>query len=117
MGQFSAAAPTGFARPETWEVRVPTPEGGNQHNAVIANFVEAILDGTPLIAPAAEGIHSVELANAMIYSSLQQEKIQLPLDSAAYEAKLKELIATSKYVKPAAPVAAAASDFSRSFGS
>ncbi len=31
------------------------------HQAITENFVAAILDGTPLIAPAEEGLHSVEV--------------------------------------------------------
>ena len=54
------------------------------------NFVEAILDGAPLIAPGADGMHSVELANAMLYSSLEGRTIDLPLDSAAFEKKLQQ---------------------------
>ena len=63
------------------------------------NFVNAILDGEPLIAPGAEGIHSVELANAILFSSLQAQTIELPLDSAAYEARLIQLIAESTLQK------------------
>ena len=66
---------------------------GGQHVAVLNNFADAILDGTPLIAPAAEGIHSVELANAMLLSSFQQRTIELPVDGAAYAAELKRLSA------------------------
>jgi len=48
------------------------------------NFADAILDGAALIAPAEEGVHSVELANAMSYSTFTWEKVELPLDGAAY---------------------------------
>ena len=58
----------------------------------------------------------MELANAMIYSSLQAETVSLPLDSAAYAAELERLIRDSRHEKPkAAP--ARRDDFSRSFGS
>jgi hypothetical protein len=66
---------------------------------VLENFADAILQGTPLIAPAEEGIHSVELANAMLYSSLMGRPIDLPLDGAAYEVELKRLIANSTFAK------------------
>ena len=61
--------------------------------------MDAILDGTPLIAPAEEGIRSVELANAMVYSSLEGRMVELPLDGAAYEARLQQLIAESTFEK------------------
>ena len=75
--------------------------------------MNAIVNGEPLIAPGAEGIHSVELANGILYSSLLGQTIALPLDSAAYEAKLNQLIASSKAEKKMNSVAA--EDFANSF--
>ena len=60
------------------------------------NFCAAILDGAELIAPAAEGIHSVALANAMLLSSHEKRMLDMPMDHAAYEALLNERIAASK---------------------
>jgi hypothetical protein len=48
------------------------------------------LDDAPLIAPAAEGTHSVELANAMLLSSFEARTVNLPIDPAVYEALLKK---------------------------
>jgi predicted dehydrogenase len=96
MTEFSRTTLEKFAAPETWDVRIPAEGTGGQHNAIIKNFVAAILDGTPLIAPAEEGIHSVELANTMLYSSVRGDAVELPLDAAAYAACLEELIAKSK---------------------
>ncbi|HKO91141.1 MAG TPA: hypothetical protein VJU61_08315, partial [Polyangiaceae bacterium] len=94
----------------------PISGTGTQHLGILQNFVNAILDGEPLLAPASEGIHSVELANAMIYSSLQAETVTLPLDSSAYAAELERLIVDSRYEKPKAS-ALSRDDFARSFGS
>ena len=77
------------------------------------NFVNAILDGERLIAPGAEGIHSVELANAILFSSLLEQTLALPLDSAAYEARLNRLIAESTLQKKV--VETANEDFAGSF--
>ncbi len=88
-----------FSRPEVWEVNIPVHGNGGQHQEVTQNFVDAILDGVPLIAPAEEGIRSVELANAMLYSHFSREMVELPLDSAAYEQLLQRLIAESTYTK------------------
>ncbi|MBU6401730.1 MAG: Gfo/Idh/MocA family oxidoreductase, partial [Verrucomicrobia bacterium] len=84
MLEFSRAAKTGFARPDVWNVEVPFDARGPQHTEITQNFVDAILDGAPLIAPAEEGIRSVELANVMLYSSLIGQTVQLPLDSHAF---------------------------------
>lgn len=72
---------------------------GGQHVEVIQNFVNAILDSAPLIAPAPEGINSIELANAMLYSAWTDSTVKLPLDAVAYEAALKEKVATSRHEK------------------
>jgi len=72
------------------------------------------MDGAPLMAPAAEGIHSVELANAILYSSLENRTVEMPLDSAAYERKLQELIAESKFEKKVVK-SDAGEDFAKSF--
>jgi predicted dehydrogenase len=113
MLAFSRNAPTGFARPETWNVDLPFTDASLPHAIVMQNFVDAILDGTPLLAPGAEGLGSVELANAMLYSSLTSQTVELPLDSAAYERKLQELIAASRFEKKTVPVRA--DDFTQSF--
>lgn len=97
MTQFSRETPEMFASPPKEEVILPAEPPVEGHAVMLQNFVDAILDGTPLIAPAAEGIHSVELANAILYSSLTGQTIHLPLDAAAYERKLNELVKQSRY--------------------
>lgn len=113
MIEFSRTAKVGFAKPEVWHVDIPFTDAPMPHAIVMQNFVDAILDGTPLIAPGAQGIWSVELANAMLYSSLLGQTVELPLDSAAYEAKLKQLIAESKFEKKV--VVVQGEDFTQSF--
>jgi predicted dehydrogenase len=65
------------------------------HAGVLANFVDAALDGAPLLADAAEGLKAVELANAMLYSTWTNATVALPLDAAAYQAALDRAIATA----------------------
>jgi predicted dehydrogenase len=111
--QFSKAAKLGFAKPEVWNVEIPFENVANGHALLMQNFVNAILQQEPLIAPGAEGIHSVELANVILYSSLTGQEIELPLDGAAYERKLNELIANSKLEKKVVEVSN--EDFAKSF--
>jgi len=66
MTEFSRAAAKAFAVPATTEQKFTFPDHGGQHVEVLQNFVDAILDGKPLIASAPEGVHSVELANAIL---------------------------------------------------
>jgi predicted dehydrogenase len=113
MRAFSKTAKTGFARPEIWNVEIPIENTAAQHATVMTNFVEAILDGAPLIVPGSEGIHSVEFANAALYSSWTNQTVDLPLDSAAYEKLLQQKIAESKFEKKV--VATSGDDFTKSF--
>lgn len=99
MVEFSRNAKSAFSKPEVWNVEVPFENAVNPHAILMQNFVNAIRDGEPLIAPGEEGIHSVELANVMLFSSLLDRTIELPMDSAAYEARLHELIAGSTLEK------------------
>ncbi len=113
MTEFSATATTGFARPEVWNVEVPFDNAPAQHSTLTQNFVDAILDKAPLIAPGEEGLRSVELANAILFSSLMGQTVELPLDGAAYERKLNELIAASRFEKKV--TLTSAEDFTKSF--
>lgn len=113
MRQFSKAAKTGFARPDLWNVEIPVENAPAPHAVVMQNFVDAILKGTPLIAPASEGVGSVEFANAALYSSWTGQTIRLPLDAEAYEQALREKIESSKFEKKV--VETSAEDFSKSF--
>ena len=113
MIEFSRSAKLGFAKPEVWNVQIPFENAANSHATLMQNFVNAILDGEPLIAPGEDGIHSVELANVILYSSLIGQTVELPMDSAAYEEKLNQLIAGSTIEKKV--VAVSNEDFAKSF--
>ncbi|MGV3615031.1 MAG: Gfo/Idh/MocA family protein [Fimbriimonas sp.] len=97
--EFRETSRGSFDRPDVWRCDIPVNGHGGQHVEILQNFVDAILDGKPLIAPAPEGIHSVELANAMLYSAWTGQAVDVPLDAGAYEAALKEKIATSRLHK------------------
>ncbi len=96
MSQFGQDAEKGFARPPSEEVEIELPPSENQHSIILQNFADAILQGADLIAPAKDGIHSVELANAMIYSGIENRPVELPLDAEAYESFLNRLIRESE---------------------
>jgi predicted dehydrogenase len=113
MFQHSKTSPVGFQKPAATRIEIPISSEPAQHADLTQNFVDAILDGVPLIAPGEEGIHSIELANVLLYSGLMDSTSELPLDGAAYEKKLNELIAASKFEKKAAQVSN--EDFTASF--
>ncbi len=118
MSEFSRTSPGAFSRPDTWDISIAAANHGGQHNEILANFADAILDGTPLLSPGAEGIHSIELANAMLLSAWTDETVVLPLDAARYEKFLRQKIAASAKSRPKKKKVAKAGgdDFSKSFG-
>jgi len=61
---------------------------GQQHAGVLENFAANIIDGTPLLAPGADGINGVRLANAIHLSSWTGREVPLDFDEDEY---LREL--------------------------
>jgi predicted dehydrogenase len=92
---FSAKTKEPFSAPPTKEVAITAKGIGTQHIGIIRNFAAAILDGTPLVAPAEEGLRSVELANAILLSAWTGRPVDLPMKSAVYSRWLKKKIAGS----------------------
>ena len=117
MSKFSKESHDGFAKPQTSEMEFPIAGHRGQHNEVLQNFVNAILHGERLIAPAEEGIYSVELANAMVFSSATDMTVSLPLDAGLFEGWLSDKIENSAFRKTDVPGSdASLADFSKSFG-
>jgi predicted dehydrogenase len=82
----------GFDKVDVVKEDVPfEPPANPGHRDVIENFANAILHGENLIAPAAEGLNSVMLANAILMSSFEGRTMDLPFDEDAYERKLVSL--------------------------
>ena len=113
MTEFSKTTDQAFGRPEVWHIEIPVTGHGGQHHEVLQNFTDAVLDGKELIAPAQEGIHSVELGNAMVLSTLLDQTVSLPIDAAQYEAELRKLAANSKFIKKAAAKAPGGDDVAK----
>ena len=65
------------------------------HENIIQNFTNHILGKEKLFVDGREGIHSVELINAMIYSGLNNVEVELPINGKKYENKINEMISNS----------------------
>ena len=66
---------------------------GEQHAIVLDNFAQNVLTGTPLVAPGADGINGVRLANAMHLSSWTGEEVEMEnFDETRYLAELNARI-------------------------
>lgn len=115
MSQFCMQSEAAFAMPESWSIEIPVEASGGQHVEILQNFTNAILKGEKLLSPAEQGIHSVELANAILLSTWQDKTIELPMSSADYEGLLIEKGETSTFQKTKVVAKASADDFAKSF--
>lgn len=59
-----------FGSPECWNCEIPIWGGtGEQHVGIFKDFVRAVNEGTPLLAPGEEGIRGLTISNAIHYSA------------------------------------------------
>ena len=65
---------------------------GVQHGTVMANFASHVLFGTELLAPGADGIMGVRLANCSQLSAWTGKTVSYPCCEAEYNAELNKLI-------------------------
>jgi hypothetical protein len=91
IGEYTRTTDSMWSGPKATLKSVPLPKGETGHIAITRNFCQAILRGDDLIAPGAEGIASLELANAMILSSYRKKRVKMPLKRNEYEGLLDEL--------------------------
>lgn len=89
----------GFGSPEVWKCEIPFDGKDEEHKAIIKNFIDAILNNAKLIAPAEEGINSLQLSNAMLLSSWQDDWVELPLNDDIFYEKLQDKIKNSNTKK------------------
>ena len=102
-----------FQKPKTELRRFEVAGQGGQHRAVLDNFGEAIVSGAKLLAPGADGLDSLMLANALTLSGALEKKITLPLSAARYRRWLRS---KQRAEQPRSqPVVAALNDLSGSF--
>lgn len=90
LTQGNAAGADGLYTVETFE---NTDGWGVQHMTVMEDFACHILEGTPLLAPGADGINGVNLANATLLSSWLGKGVDLPVDEDLYLEELNRKIA------------------------
>ena len=102
-----------FQKPKTELRRFEVAGQGGQHQAVLDNFSEAIVSGADLLAPGADGLDSLMLANALTLSGALEQKIALPLSAVRYRRWLRS---KQRAEQPRSqPVVAALNDLSGSF--
>ena len=87
---FNVTDKIGFGKPECWEIDIPVKGKYINHIGILQNWIDAILIGTPLLAPGEEGVKGVELANAIYLPSWLNQTVELPIDADLYFEKLQE---------------------------
>ena len=96
MSQFCKTSDSLVGMPTVWDIKVPIATIDHAtHRDIIENFADAISNGTPLYAPAVEGINSLELANAMLMSGTLKQSVTLPIDSGKFDDILNNFIQNS----------------------
>jgi hypothetical protein len=89
--EFLVSSPHPYSAPTSQPTDVKLEPGTGDHLGIYRNLHAAVRHGTPLIADGLEGRNSLEVANAMIYSSHTHQEVKLPLDRLAYADLLEEL--------------------------
>lgn len=93
---FCKTSMDGFAKPTCTVIQVKTDDKNEQHNGVIKAFADKILGKGELVALGSEGIHGLELSNAMYLSSWLNKTISLPVDEDLFLNELNKRRLTSK---------------------
>ena len=97
--QFNAEHTGGFGSPECWKCDIPIRGEETAHRGITENWIQAILKGTPLLAPGVEGINGLQLSNAMHLSAWTDSWVNIPVDEELFYEKLQARIANSTYKK------------------
>lgn len=97
--QFNREFKGGFGEPECWKCEVPIKGRETAHAKITSNWVAAILEGSPLLAPGVEGINGLELSNAMYLSAWTNNWVNLPVNEELFYEKLQEKIKSSTFKK------------------
>ena len=99
--EFNKVNSKPFGKPECWECEIPIDcSGGEQHVGILKNYTEALLEGTPLLAPGEEGINGLTISNAIHLSGWTGETIPIAdFPHERYYELLQEKIKASTVVK------------------
>jgi len=104
LSEFNRTNTEMWAGPTAERVEIEVNEEDSGHHVILRNFARAVLHGEPLLAPGAEGIRSLELANAIILSSHKGEPVTIPIDRKEYHELIDFLCRGSAYKKAAKKV-------------
>ncbi|NSW89782.1 MAG: Gfo/Idh/MocA family oxidoreductase [Firmicutes bacterium] len=93
--QYNADFKGMFGSPECWKCEIPVSGSTTGHVGITSNWVNSILNGTPLLAPGVEGINGLEISNAIYLSTWMDDWVEIPVDEDLFYKKLQERIQAS----------------------
>lgn len=91
--------PSGFEQPNYWNCEVEVRGENPQHVGICNNFCDAVLNGTPLLAPGEDGINGVTISNAIHLSDWLEKPVTLPIDEELFYNMLQDKIKNSTVKK------------------
>ena len=83
--EFTTENTAMWGSPKSIEQTVTIEPGESGHHVIVRNFARHVLFGEKLISPAADGLASLELANAIWLSSFRKKPVKLPINRKAYD--------------------------------
>jgi len=99
---FSDTTTKTFAKAPCDKLTIEVGGEGGGHRVITENFIQAIREGEPLLAEATEGIHGLELGNAMLMSGLKQTPIDIPTPREEFTRMIQQMAEQSDFRKPEA---------------
>lgn len=89
--EFCFTAKEAFYQPETTYEEIISQESSLGHKEILQNFKDAILYGTPLLAPGTDGIQELSISNAAYLSSWTEDWVTLPVEEEVFDTYLQAL--------------------------
>jgi len=96
LEEFNRANDKGFGEPPFQVCEIPVSGEADLTSGLLKNFVDAVLDGSPVLVPGSEGLASLEIENAILLSSWTDSWAGVPVDAEAFDRELKKRAAASK---------------------
>ena len=82
----------GFAKPKCEKITFTFDNSGAQHQGILQNFTNHLINGEELLASGYEGINGLSICNAMMLSSWKNDWVNLPIDGDEFYTELKKRI-------------------------
>ncbi|MBE6657167.1 MAG: Gfo/Idh/MocA family oxidoreductase [Ruminococcaceae bacterium] len=115
--EFTMNAETGFGTPKMTTEEIVIEEPSPEHRGILRNYTNAILNGTPLLAPGLEGVNGLSISNAAHLSAWKNNKwVDLPNDGEEFWEELQKKIAASNG-KDESAVSGGVADLSSTYNS